>query len=328
MNQPSRLLEKLATRCFPDDAETHSAFLTAVASPRERTSAIVWLTPRPSENPFQILPPLNWQPDFVDRVAADSKPGQHELHEQGAIYVLDFSSVFAASALLQIRDLTPDPIGRVLDVCSAPGGKGIFAFRALNPAQLLCNEVIRKRCKALISNLGRCHIPRAAVLSCDPAPLAEALRETVDVAVVDAPCSGQSLLVKGKPAPGCFHPRTITQNLRRQRRILAESATSIAPGGFLAYMTCTYSPDENEEIVEWFAERFPEFSPVEVPALSSFRTHLSELPAYRLWPHSNLGAGSFVALLRRETEPARATAVRVDHTVPHSLFKLWTSRAD
>lgn len=324
MTKPSRLLEKLAQHCFSTDGQAATAFLEAVTAPRERTSALVWLTPRPSEEPFPILPPLDWQPDFVDRVPAESKPGQHELHDVGAFYIMDFSSVFAASAVRTVATLDQRRPHRMLDVCSAPGGKAIFAVRALNPHQIICNEVTRKRCKALISNLTRCQIANTSVVSVDPAPLAEALEGSVSLAIVDAPCSGQSLLVKGKPAPGCFHPRTITMNLRRQRRILAETSKAISPGGFVAYMTCTYSPEENEEVMEWFVERFPEFSPVEVPALRHFRTHLSELPAYRLWPQSTLGAGSFVALFKRgeSDDPRNADG----EPLPETLRPLWVSR--
>lgn len=326
MIKPSRLLEKLAQRCFANDGTSVEAFLEAVTAPRERTSALVWLTPRPDEVPFPILPPLDWQPAFVDRVPTESKPGLHPLHDSGAFYIMDFSSVFAASAVLAIAPHTVGSPTLMLDVCSAPGGKAIFAFRALSPEQLVCNEVIRKRCKSLIANLTRCRIARTSVVSIDPSALAAAFTEAATLAIVDAPCSGQSLLVKGKPAPGCFHPRTITMNLRRQRRILAETASTISPGGFIAYMTCTYSPDENEEVAEWFVERFPEFSPVTIPELAPFRTHLSEAPAYRLWPQSKLGAGSFVALFQRQLRTADTPEEARYQTLPATLHPLWVSR--
>ena len=333
---PSRLLEKLALRCFPNEPPAAAAFIEAVVTPRDRTSAILWLDAPPAERPFATLPQLDWQPAFVDRVAADIKPGQHPLHDSGAFYVLDFSSVFAASVVTSILPQTA-AVNLVLDVCSAPGGKAIFASRALAPKLLLCNEVIRKRCKALISNLARCNVPRSAVLSLDPKPLADRLTGLATLVIVDAPCSGQSLLVKGKPVPGCFHPRTITMNLRRQRRILAEASAAVTPGSFLAYMTCTYSPEENEEVVEWFCERFPEFSPLEVPPLKAFRTHLSELPAYRLWPQSQLGAGSFVTLFTRARFTSAESAEPICPPVAEigdlsdlqrlDLRPLWTARS-
>ncbi len=120
----------------------------------------------------------------------------------------------------------------------------------------------------------------------------------MDVVVVDAPCTGQSLLAKGETAPGCFHPVQINKNANRQRRILANAAQAVAPEGYLAYMTCAYSPEENEDTIAWLLARFPQFQPVIVPALHLFQSHLTDLPCYRMMPQDGLGAGAFTCLLR------------------------------
>jgi 16S rRNA C967 or C1407 C5-methylase (RsmB/RsmF family) len=227
-------------------------------------------------------------------LAIGTRPGTHPLHHQGYFYCLDFSSVFAASVLLAIAS----PVRQVLDLCAAPGGKSIFAWRSLRPSQLLCNEVIGKRIGALVSNLKRCRIHPHQVFSHDTAHWAEQFPSSMDVVVVDAPCTGQSLLAKGETAPGCFHPVQINKNANRQRRILANAAQTVAPEGYLAYMTCAYSPEENEETISWLLTRFPQFQPVSIPALQSFQSHLTDLPCYRMMPQDRLGAGAFTCLLR------------------------------
>ncbi|MEG5173865.1 hypothetical protein [Microcoleus sp. B3-D7] len=75
--------------------------------------------------------------------------------------------------------------------------------------------------------------------------------QTANLVIVDAPCTGQSLLAKGDKAPGCFHHVTINSNANRQKRIFANSAKIVAPQGYLVYMTCTYSTAENEQVSEW-----------------------------------------------------------------------------
>jgi 16S rRNA C967 or C1407 C5-methylase (RsmB/RsmF family) len=100
-------------------------------------------------------------------------------------------------------------------------------------------------------------------------------------------------------APGAFHPATINMNQRRQRRILANSAKLVAPGGYLLYATCTFSPEENEKNVEWFTKGFKEFKTVTVAGLDRWRSWLSDHDTYRLSPQDGFGAGAFVALLRR-----------------------------
>ena len=49
-------------------------------------------------------------------------------------------------------------------------------------------------------------------------------------------------------------------------------------------MTCTYSIEENEQVCEWFLSKFPQFQAVEIPQLLEYRSQLSSIPCYRLFP--------------------------------------------
>jgi 16S rRNA C967 or C1407 C5-methylase (RsmB/RsmF family) len=191
-----------------------------------------------------------------------------------------------------------EPISVIFDMCAAPGGKSVFAWQALQPDLLISNEVIGKRLGMLISNLKRCQIKPCGVVNRDPSIFAEMIPNSSNLVLVDAPCTGQSLLAKGEKAPGCFHHTAINKSANRQKRIIANSAQIVAPQGYLAYMTCTYSPEENEEVCEWFLERFPNFQPVEVDYLTEYRSHLTNIPCYRMFPQSRLGAGAFTVLFK------------------------------
>lgn len=296
----SKALVKVSRRLFSDPAEQEQ-FVDALLHPMPFAPAIVWCRPRPGDRPFAVEPPLPWQPGFVDRLPPGDRPGQHPLHQQGYFYCLDFSSVFAASVLLTI----PHPVQHVLDMCASPGGKSVFAWLALHPNSLLSNEVIGKRLGALVSNLRRCIAPGAndlnqqvTLANLDSERLAQAIPNSTDVVFVDAPCTGQSLLAKGEDNPGCFHPVTINRNANRQKRILANAAQIVCPGGYLAYMTCAYSQEENEAVMDWFLHRFPHFQPVAVAHLDAYQSHLSDRPCYRMFPHHRLGAGAFTTLLQ------------------------------
>jgi 16S rRNA C967 or C1407 C5-methylase (RsmB/RsmF family) len=293
MEKPSNLLLKLSRSLFSESAEREK-FVSAITNVQSFNPAILWVRSKPAENPFNVEIPLEWQPEFVDRLSLESQPGKHSLHQAGNYYCLDFSSIFAASTLLTISQ----PINTILDMCAAPGGKSIFAWQTLNPKLLLCNEVIGKRLGMLTSNLKRCQIQPSATFNLDSKILAEKIPETANLVIADAPCSGQSLLAKGDKAPGCFHPVTINNNASRQKRILANSAKIVAPQGYLAYMTCTYSTAENEQVSEWLLNKFPQFQPVEVPHLAKYRSHLTSIPCYRMWPQDKLGAGAFTILFQ------------------------------
>ncbi len=289
----SKLLEKLSLKLW-SDPQQQQAFIQALTDPQPFHPCILWVDQQPPVSPFKCELPLSWQLPFVDRLGMDERPGRHPLHGQGAYYCLDFSSVFAASTLAVID---PQP-NVVIDVCAAPGGKSILAWRLLKPQVLISNEVIGKRVGRLIGNLKRCQVHPAKVLSIDTHLSADNMAETAEVVLVDAPCTGQSLLAKGESAPGCFHPVSIKHNAKRQRRILANAAHLVAPGGYLAYMTCAFSEAENERVCAWFIRKFPQFIPKIIPHLEIFQSHLTQMPCYRMWPQSRLGAGAFTILLQ------------------------------
>lgn len=308
LTAPSKLLLKLSRRLF-DAVDQQAEFVAALTAPQSFPQGILWTQPRPAAVPFALAPALPWQPPWVDRLSPDQRPGQHPLHQAGAYYCLDMASVFAAAVL----GVVPSPAGLVLDLCAAPGGKSLLAWRQLQPQTLWCNEVIRKRVRILIANLKRCGAMESLVFNLDPQVWAEHLPRSASVVIVDAPCSGQSLLAKGDAALGCFHPVTIQKNARRQKRILGQAAQTVASGGYLAYMTCTFSPEENEQVGTWLLKQFPQFEPVAVPALAAYASPLATFPCYRLWPQSGLGAGGFTALFRNgdgaALEPASPIAL-------------------
>lgn len=314
MMTPSPNQRKLATQLF-SRAEDRQHFLHALTSPSPQPPALIWRAQRPHILPFPVERPFAWQPPFVDRVPIEFRPGQHPLHAEGAYYCLDISSVFTGCVLSAVSTQTPV----VIDVCASPGGKCVLLWRMLSPSLVVANEVIGKRSAALIANLQRCRIGPAMVIRADVSRLAEQIPACADLVVVDAPCSGQSLVARKKPCPGGFHPATINQNANRQRRILAHAARLVAPGGCLAYLTCTYAFKENECNAAWLLKKQAGFCPRTVPRLAEFQSQLADFPCYRLWPQQNMGAGGFAALLQKDASGRR------NDISPNRLHTIWTS---
>lgn len=307
--EATNLMKKAAAALFPEAEAEQRAFLAALLDPVPRGSAVVWTIPR-REGEFETvergsLP--SWVPDAVELVKPGEKIGRSRAYEAGEVYPLDFSSVTAASALIAAKDVLP-AAPRVLDLCAAPGGKSILASVLVRPGLLLANEVEGKRLGPLRHNLARCGIPHAFTQRLMPEEIASLAPGAFDLCLVDAPCSGQSLLAKGIANPGCFHPSTIKGNARRQLRILEAATTTVAPGGFLLYTTCTFSERENEGVIaKWLERSGTDFSPLEVPHLEPLRSTLSGFPSYRIYPHDSPGVGGFAALLRREGTPPKAS---------------------
>jgi 16S rRNA C967 or C1407 C5-methylase (RsmB/RsmF family) len=322
MQKPGNLLLKVANKLFTNEEE-RTNFIDALVNPKQFSPCILWCREKPEDIPFTVETPVDWQPDFVDRLSIGEKPGQHPLHHQGYYYCLDFSSIFAAAVLLVIQPSLPV----VFDMCAAPGGKSIFAWRSLSPDLLISNEVIGKRLGMLISNLKRCQINPSAVVNRDPSIFAEIFPASSNLVIVDAPCTGQSLLAKGEKAPGCFHPTAINKSANRQKRIIANSAQIVAPGSYLAYMTCTYSPEENEEVCAWFLERFPQFQAVEIDYLNMYRSHLTNIPCYRMFPQVGLGAGAFTVLFQN-CNTDKKDSIDLNSIEPLYIFSNFQTRSN
>ena len=216
-------------------------------------------------------------------------------HEEGAFYMVDAASVFMAQSFRSLKG----EVDFCFDICAAPGGKTSLACHYLNPSRLIANEVSWKRCARLKSNVRRCQLDQVECVSFDPDVLCKEYDEPADLVIVDAPCSGQALFARGETSSGAFSKHAIKLNMKRQRRILAAASTMVKPGGYLCYMTCTYSIPENEKNVSWFLKNFLDFHLQVVPELEGFETQLAEYPAYRLWPQQGYGTGGFTVRFKK-----------------------------
>lgn len=283
----SRFLEKMAQKLFLDPGE-RSHFSESVLRGESAAKAAVWLKHQPgTDNDYP-----QWQPGFVTTTLEHDR----QAHERGDYYAMDLSSVFMASICAELPSMNSDVL---VDMCASPGGKSVFLWKLLNPSLVISNETIGHRLPALISNLKRCSVSPVRVTSIDSRKFAHIFPLSSSLVFIDAPCSGQSLLSRGQKSSGAFHPSTINLNMNRQKRILSECTKIVPRDGHIAYSTCTFSIEENEEIVEWFLKRNPNFQAIQVIKLETFQSNLTEIPCYRLFPHQNLGSGGFCALFKK-----------------------------
>lgn len=235
-----------------------------------------------------------WLPPRVYVPEAGVKPALHGDYGAGLYYVLDLSSCWESAALAEV----PPPAGS-LDVCAAPGGKTMLMAARYGSIAHTANEVNVLRRGILRQNLRRCGLAGVGVEGLRPDQWAASGKQ-FGLLLVDAPCSGQSLLCKGIRNPGCLGASMVNGNAKRQKGIMLSAVQCVRPGGHILYTTCTYDPDENEKVAAYILRRSPGWHAVEVPALAGFRSNLSEFPSYRLLPSHGYGAGGFCCLLARD----------------------------
>lgn len=215
-------------------------------------------------------------------------------YDQGAWWVQDAAAAMPARLFGNLHGK------RVIDLCAAPGGK--TAQLCVAGAKVLAVDRAEKRLRTVHENLKRLQL-NADTLVADATDWQP--REAVDAVLLDAPCSATGTI---RRHPDILHLKTIGDIQRLtdlQDRLLASAATMIKPGGQMVYCTCSLQPEEGEQRIAQFLEKFSDFyrlpiSAAEVggdQALINAAGELRTTPAD--WPDSGGLDGFFAARLGR-----------------------------
>lgn len=247
------------------------------------------------------------------------------------LYYLQEPSAMAPAAILPVT-----PGDRVLDLCAAPGGKSTQLAAKLNGTGLLVsNDISPSRAKALLKNLELAGARRTVVLSEAPYRLASRFPEFFDKILVDAPCSGEGMFHKEPAIMKNWEQYGSEYYAKLQREILPDAVRMLAPGGCLLYSTCTFSPEEDERMVEWLLEKNPELELLPIEKAEGVddghpewsRTGRADLKrCARFWPHRVRGQGHFAALLRKRGETPEREETVESGPMP-AEFEAWCREA-
>ena len=234
--------------------------------------------------------------------------GHHPYHHAGMLYVQDPGAMATAECV------DVEPGCRVLDLCAAPGGKSSQLRNKLGEEGILVsNEIIPSRCRILTGNVERLGFRNTVTTCMDPARVARTFPRFFDLVMVDAPCSGEGMFRKDENAMDQWSVENVLHCAARQMDILEQAVLTLKPGGTLVYATCTFSLEENEQVVDAFLLAHPEFELVPVKedvrrvtddGISFDGCHCQTLHhARRFYPHKSRGEGQFMAVLRHQGQP-------------------------
>ncbi len=167
-------------------------------------------------------------------------------------------SVQGEGAGLVVACLDPRPGERILDLCSAPGGKATAAAEKMKQRGLvLAVDLHAGRLRRLRQNLGRLRQTAVVPVIADGRLLPT--RPAFHRVLVDAPCSAIGVLSHHPERRWTLEESDLPGLIDRQLELIKAAADQVLPGGVLVYSTCSLEPEENEGVVEAFLDARADF---------------------------------------------------------------------
>ena len=250
---------------------------------------------------FEEASPITWCEDgyyLIERPMFVLDPLWHA----GAYYVQEASSMFLHYALKQIAPNAGSM--HVLDLCAAPGGKTSLLANYFKKGLVVANETIKNRNAVLVENITKWGADNIVVTQNDPSHF-KALPQFFDIVLIDAPCSGSGLFRKDPEAIEHWSEDAVQHCSVRQSRIIEDSIDCLKEGGYLIYSTCSYSMQEDENILDKIAAMQGMVS-IDLSIDNNWGIIQSESPVdhskgYRFYPDKVKGEGFFLAVFKKET---------------------------
>ncbi|MFH1587016.1 MAG: RsmB/NOP family class I SAM-dependent RNA methyltransferase [Candidatus Diapherotrites archaeon] len=169
-------------------------------------------------------------------------------YKKGFYFVQDLAS------MLPPIFLESSPGERALDLAAAPGAKATqIAAMMGNKGVFFAVESNRNRMSSLKFNLKKYGATNA--LAVPGTFLAQKFPEKFDKILADVPCSGEGIIAKDKAALKIWSEKRIRKNAKLQKKLLLKGFSLLKKGGMLVYSTCTYAPEENEEVVQHLVDK-------------------------------------------------------------------------
>ncbi len=241
-------------------------------------------------------------------------------HRMGFYYIQD------AASMLPAEMFNFEGVARplILDMAASPGGKTThLACKTNDSGLIIANDTSGRRIAALRSNLQDWGAIGAAITNFPGERFGSWFPGTFDMALLDAPCSGESLRTAERRKTRLVSAKEREQLHHRQVRLLTAAFQAVKPGGQVVYATCTLAPEEDEAVVNALLNSYPSQAtveavdrllPIPAPGLVSdgqHEYHPQVQRAVRLWPHLYDTSGFFAALIRkRDSVPVQSQPPR------------------
>ena len=208
-------------------------------------------------------------------------------YKDGFFAIQDVSSMFVNLAL------DPDDDDDILDVCSAPGGKGLHALESMDSGSVTLGDVHEHKITLIDNEASRLQHTNYEAFVAD-AETHDYGRQ-FDRIIVDAPCSGLGVVKRKPEIKYERNEESINELVELQLDILDNVKKCLKPNGILIYSTCTIHQLENENVAYTFKKNHDdiEFDDFSIPAFNFTG------PYRQILPYEHQTDGFFIARFKK-----------------------------
>ncbi len=190
---------------------------------------------------------------------------------------------------------------QVLDACAAPGGKTCLMAEMMNgTGRVQAWELHPHRTELIAAQAKRLHLENIRPMTRDATRHREELDQTMDVVLLDAPCSGLGVMADKPDVKYRVTADSLAELTQTQAALLDAVAPYVKQGGRLVYSTCSMLKEENVRQVEAFLARHPEFELLPLPESIPERFRQYADVGLQLLPHRDQVEGFYICPMRRK----------------------------
>lgn len=244
--------------------------------------------------------------------------GNGPFYSSGAIYPLDHSSFSVGRNL----SLATSKGLKVIDLCAAPGGKSISYSFLNKPSFLIANDISSKRADIMRVNFERAGIEDCVITSVDPESFLDDFEGFFDVVILDAPCSGSGMTRKDDKMADDWSVNKVEKLVPVQKKLISIAYKLLRKGGILSYSTCSYSKEEDEDIVKHLISHF---SASLIPVADDYSMEGFEGIGRRYISGFSIGEGQYHCLIKKEEETVLNELILPRHSKESDIFKGYRS---
>lgn len=213
--------------------------------------------------------------------------GKSIYHELGCFYLQE------PSAMLVSYLLEPSEGDFILDLCAAPGGKTVQASLLMNQTGvIISNDISKERTKALADNVSRLGLKNVVITNNDFKYIYQYYLNKFDKIILDAPCSGSGMFRKDEKMKEDWSVNKVFKNVMIQYELIEIAYQMLKPGGTLIYSTCSYSYEEDEEVIKHLLDNNDAI--IEPIKDSPLYYRAKEDIGIHLFPHKFPGEGHYI----------------------------------